>query len=407
MPLARKLLVGLFLLLLSPQLQAQEEFVEPPSRILTRVPFRQLTGGVIILHARLDQFPDTLNFILDTGSSGISLDSTTASYFGLTPEPSERSIRGIAGIRKVSFLYDRTLHFPNLPVDSLDFHVNDYSILTAVYGLRVDGIIGYSFLSRYIVEINYDSLYMDVRSIGMLRYPKGGYLIKPLMGTLPVHHARIRDDKTHNVRFLHDIGAGLCLMLSSDFVEDSATIHRKRVLLPKEGEGVGGSIDMKVTIVRELKVGPYRFRNVPTYIFDDDYNVTSYPYLAGIIGNDIFRRFNSIINYAKRDIYLVPNSHFRDPFDYSYAGVELYYEKGKTVLGDVAANSPAEKAGLKEGDEVVGINNNYSQNFDQYKALLQSTVGRIKMIIRRNEELMQFEFKVKSIIQRKKLSFRR
>jgi membrane-associated protease RseP (regulator of RpoE activity) len=190
-------------------------------------------------------------------------------------------------------------------------------------------------------------------------------------------------------------------------VEDSGTIHRKRVLLPKEGEGVGGSIDMKVTIVRELKVGPYRFRNVPTYIFDDDYNVTSYPYLAGIIGNDIFRRFNSIINYAKRDIYLVPNSHFRDPFDYSYAGVELYYEKGKTVLGDVAANSPAEKAGLQEGDEVVGINNNFSQNFDQYKALLQSTVGRIKMIIRRNEELMQFEFKVKSIIQRKKLSFRR
>jgi hypothetical protein len=407
MPLARKLFIGIFLFLLVPDLQAQEEFVEPPSRLLTRVPFRQLTGGVIILHARLDEFPDTLNFILDTGSSGISLDSTTASYFELTPEPSERSIRGIAGIRKVSFLYDRTLHFPNLPVDSLDFHVNDYSILTAVYGLRVDGIIGYSFLSRYIVEINYDSLYMDVRSIGMLRYPKGGYLIKPVMGTLPVHHARIKDDKTHNVRFLHDIGAGLCLMLSSDFVEDSSTIHRKRVLLPKEGEGVGGSIDMKVTIVRELKVGPYRFRNVPTYIFDDDYNVTSYPYLAGIIGNDIFRRFNSIINYAKRDIYLVPNSHFRDPFDYSYAGVELYYEKGKTVLGDVAANSPAEKAGLQEGDEVVGINNNFSQNFDQYKALLQSTVGRIKMIIRRNEELMQFEFKVKSIIQRKKLSFRR
>lgn len=407
MPLARKLFIGIFLFLLVPDLQAQEEFVEPPSRVLTRVPFRQLTGGVIILHARLDEFPDTLNFILDTGSSGISLDSTTASYFELTPEPSERSIRGIAGIRKVSFLYDRTLHFPNLPVDSLDFHVNDYSILTAVYGLRVDGIIGYSFLSRYIVEINYDSLYMDVRSIGMMRYPKGGYLIKPVMGTLPVHHARIKDDKTHNVRFLHDIGAGLCLMLSSDFVEDSGTIHRKRVLLPKEGEGVGGSIDMKVTIVRELKVGPYRFRNVPTYIFDDDYNVTSYPYLAGIIGNDIFRRFNSIINYAKRDIYLVPNSHFRDPFDYSYAGVELYYEKGKTVLGDVAANSPAEKAGLQEGDEVVGINNNFSQNFDQYKALLQSTVGRIKMIIRRNEELMQFEFKVKSIIQRKKLSFRR
>lgn len=383
--------------------QAQEEFVEPPSRLLTRIPFEQLTGGVIVMRAQLGNYPDTLNFILDTGSSGISLDSTTVSYFGLTPTPSDRSIRGIAGIRKVGFLYDRSLKFPNLTVDSLDFHVNDYEILTAVYGMRIDGIIGYSLLSRYIVKVNYDSLYIDICTIGTMRYPKGGYLIKPIMGTLPVHFARIKDAQTHNVRFLHDIGAGLCLMLSSDFVEDSSTIHRKRKQLPKEGEGVGGSIDMRVTVVRELKVGPYRFKNVPTYIFDDDYNVTSYPYLAGIIGNDIFRRFNTIINYAKRDIHLVPNSHYRDPFDYSYTGVELYFEDGKIVLGDVAADSPAEKAGLKELDEVIAVNNNFNQNFNQYKAALQSTVGKLKLIIRRDGELLEFEFKVKTIMQKKRL----
>ncbi|HYM95441.1 MAG TPA: signaling protein, partial [Chitinophagaceae bacterium] len=54
----------------------QEEFIEPPSRLLTRISFGQLTGGIILFQAKLDNFPDTLNFILDTGSSGISLDST-------------------------------------------------------------------------------------------------------------------------------------------------------------------------------------------------------------------------------------------------------------------------------------------------------------------------------------------
>ena len=55
-------------------------------------------------------------------------------------------------------------------------------------------------------------------------------------------------------RFLHDIGAGVCLMLSKDFVEDSTVLQKKRKLWAKEGEGVGGKIDMHLTVVKELKL---------------------------------------------------------------------------------------------------------------------------------------------------------
>jgi hypothetical protein len=85
------------------------------------------------------------------------------------------------------------LNFPGLTVDSLRFHVNDYSILSQVYGIPVDGIIGYSLFSRYIIHINYDSLQMRICSQGTFRYPKGGHLIKPYLSTLPVHRARIKD----------------------------------------------------------------------------------------------------------------------------------------------------------------------------------------------------------------------
>ena len=67
-------------------------------------------------------------------------------------------------------------------------------------------------------------------------------------------------------------------------------------MLNTQAEGVGGKAYMKVTTVREFKIGPYRFRKVPIYVFDDEYNVTSYPYLGGLIGNDLLRRFNLIIN---------------------------------------------------------------------------------------------------------------
>lgn len=390
--------IVVLLLLISSFARAQEEFIEPPSRLLTRIPFTQLTGGVVILHATLDNFPDTLNFILDSGSSGISLDSTTVSELKLKPEASDRTIRGIAGIKKVGFLYKRKLNFPRLTIDSLDFHVNDYSILTTVYGERIDGIIGYSVLSRYIVKINYDSLKLDFWSRGTIRYPRGGYIFKPILSTLPVQSARVKDGTTRYARFLHDIGAGVCLMLSKEFTEDSVILSKKRKLWAKEGEGVGGKIDMHLTVVREFKLGPYRFRNVPTYIFDDIYNVTSYPYLGGLIGNDILRRFNTILNYDKRDIYLVPNSHYREPFDYSYSGIELYFLDGQVEIGDVAKGSPAEQSGLQERDVVIAINKNFSQNLNQYKVALQAPNEKIKIIVRRNGVLMEFTFKVKNIL---------
>ncbi len=383
------------------QSHAQEEFIEP-SQLITKMPFKQLTGGVVLLNARFANFPDTLNFILDTGSGGISLDSLTVVYFGVQPQPSNRTIRGIGGVKNVSFLYNQQLHFQGLTLDSLNFHVNDYEMLTSVYGEKIDGIIGYSFLSRYIVKIDYDSLHIEVWSPGSFKYPKGGYLLRPFITTLPVNAARVKDAEAVDSRFLYDIGAGLCVMLSTDFVKDSNLLHRRRQLFVKQAEGLGGKIDMQITAIKEFKLGPYRFKNVPIYIFDDTYNITSYPYLGGLIGNDLLRRFNTILNYGSRQFYLMPNSHFDEPFDYSYSGVELYLIDGQIIIGDVAAGSPAEKAGLKEGDAVIGVNRLLNGTLQQMKDAVNKSSGKVKLLVIRNGELMQFEFKILNIRKRGK-----
>jgi hypothetical protein len=194
------------------------------------------------------------------------------------------------------------------------------------------------------------------------------------------------------------MGAGVCMMLTKDFVNDSAFLDKRKKRWTKEGEGLGGKIDMELMVIREVKLGPYRFRKVPVFIFDDVYNVTSYPYLGGLIGNDILRRFNVILNYAKGDIYLTPNSHFTDQFDYSYAGIELYLIEGVIIVGDVAKDSPAEAAGVKEGDEVIAVDKNFSQNLNQYKIALQVPNNKIRLIIRREGVLKAIEFRVKSIL---------
>ena len=111
-------------------------------------------------------------------------------------------------------------------------------------------------------------------------------------------------------------------------------------------QGLGGKKQMLLTIIKEVKIGPYRFRRVPTNILDDEYNATSYPFLGGLIGSDILRRFNMIINYPKREIHLLPNSHYREEFDYSYTGMNMFYVDGRIMADDVIEGSPAYKAGL-------------------------------------------------------------
>ena len=392
----RRALFFLLLLVTKASIYAQEEFIEP-ARFLSRIPFVQLTGGVILLQGQLGNHADTLNFILDSGSGGISLDSSTVQYFGIKTTKTNKTIRGIAGTRKVDFVYNQRLRLQNFLIDSLDFHINDYSILTSVYGLQVDGIIGYSVLSRYNVKINYDSLYIEFWSKGTMKYPKGGFFIRPQITTLPVTGLQIRDERRVNSRFLYDMGAGLNLMLTTDFIKDSSFLKKKRRLFPKSGEGLGGKIDMNMTVMKEVKVGPYKFRNVPIYVFDDDYNVTSYPYLAGLIGNDLLRRFNCMLDYEHRSFYLIPNTHFWDVFDYSYSGMEFYFVNGRIVVGDISKGSPADKAGLKEGDVVLAVNKNFSQNLSVYKAELQTAGEKVKIVVRRDTQLLEFQFKIISI----------
>jgi hypothetical protein len=233
---------------------AQEVFVDPPARLITQIPFIQLTGGVIIVKAQVNNSPDSLNFILDTGSSGISLDSATVEYLKLKPIPSDRTIKGIAGIKKVSFVYNQSLRFPGLKIDSLNFHINDYSLLTSVYGEQIDGIIGYSVINRYILKIDNDSLNLSFFTKGSIRYPRGGYLLKPTINQLAAQDLRVKDNRTIYTKQLFDIGAGLCMILSKEFAEDSMLFDRKKRKWIKQAEGIGGKVDMELTVLKEAKM---------------------------------------------------------------------------------------------------------------------------------------------------------
>lgn len=377
---------------------AQADSVIAPSVLIAKFSIKLLTGGVVIIRATVGDKPDSLNFVLDTGSGGISLDSSTVDYLQLPPVDSERTIRGIAGIRKVKFIRNLTLHLPGLDVENLDFHINDYEILTNVYGVRIDGIIGYSFFSRYIVKINYDVNMLEVWRQGAIKYPRQGYLMKPLISSIPIMNATIKDAYSVDGNFYFDTGAGLCLLMSEDFANDKKVIKKGRKMTLTQAEGLGGKKTMFVTTVKQVKFGPFKFRKVPAHIFKDEFNVTAYPVLGGLLGNDIFRRFNLVLNYATKEIHLLPNSHYSDEFDYSYTGMGIYFINGDIVVEDVLAGSPAEKAGIQIGDKILAVNKNFTNNIQVYKNMFQIPGSKLNVIIIRGGLPITLTLKVKSIL---------
>jgi S1-C subfamily serine protease len=120
--------------------------------------------------------------------------------------------------------------------------------------------------------------------------------------------------------------------------------------------------------------------------------------LGGLIGNDLLRRFNATFNYVKQEVHIIPNSHYRDDFDYAYHGLSLYYIEGQIVVDDVVPGSPSDKAGFMKDDVVIALNNDISNNIQVYKTMMQEIGVKMNFVILRNGKALQLSMKSISIL---------
>jgi Aspartyl protease/PDZ domain len=367
---------------------AQNKLKVEDAQLLETIPIKIYTGGVIVIEAKLNNILTSFNFILDTGSGGISLDSATCAEFNISSRITDTLVSGIGGTRNVAYAFNQSLTTGKLKTENLNFYVNDYSLLSSVYGEKIDGIIGFGLLSRYIFDINFDSSFIKIYSPGKFKYEKGGTMMYPTFSRLIAHSVNIKDKIKISSNVYFDTGAGLCLLLTENFLRDNDILLSRRKPVITEVQGLNGKKKMRLTVVKRLQIGPYYFRNVPTNLYDDVENITSYPYTAGLLGNDILRRFNVTLNYPFKEIYLKPNTSFNDPFDYAYTGMTLYSYDNKIIIDDIVAKSPAEKAGLKNGDEIICVSKDCSGKIQTYENLLQKASESVKMIITRDNKVL-------------------
>src|SRR6266849_5490449 len=327
-----------------------------------------------------------LRFILDSGASVWVIDQSQAKTLGLKTEE-QRKITG-AGAGSVDVTYTKNVSFGLTGIETSVPNVAliDLSSLQASLGRKVDGIIGYDFFNRYVVEIDYDANIVRLFEPKTYNYSGNGEII-PI--TIKKKHAyvtakmKLAGRESVAREYLVDSG-------SSDAVNDDLIAQSSAPKVEVVG-GVGLGQEFKVILsrVERLQLGSIVFEN------------TNGASGGQKIGGELLHRFTVIFDYSRQRVILEPNRHFRDGFVFDMFGGDLRFEpesKGFRVSA-VYKNSPASEAGLKESDLIATIDGKPASSFslNQVRRMFAQE-KEYSLGIRRGSDMIQVKVKLRKLL---------
>lgn len=302
-----------------------------------------------------------LDFLLDTGAPASFFDLGTAKSLGAELGQAFRASGAGAGTVAGARLRNLPVVLPGTDVTVTLSSAIDFSGLTGREGRVVEGVLGYDFLARYVVSIDYVAGELRLHDRNGFRDDRATSIPITFVGNHPHVEAEIRltDGETIRGTFLVDVGSSLPLSLAKPFVEQ----HRLRTRVGKTvrrpgGVGVGGPADADYGRVPLFRVGGVELRDVVTLMFGDNAGVFSgNPVWVGNIGSDILRRFVVTFDYERRRMFFSPHAGTAEPFEGDMSGANFNGNADLTqILVDfVVPGSAAADAGLRQGDVVTAV----------------------------------------------------
>lgn len=383
-----------------------------PERHSISMPFHFVSNLIII--------PVTINnsepmfFILDTGLRTTTIMELAVGESLRLNFAYQTRIRGLGKGEALDVLFSdgNQLEMSGISGFNHDVHVlmrNDFNLSTRL-GRRVHGIIGYDVFKDLIVEINYERKLITFHNPLHYNYKRQTRWMETfsieILNDKPYIDAylEVEDDEKMPVKMLIDTGASDALWIFRQTNEN--------IGLPKNsietylGRGLNGEISGKKGRITSFSIGEYKFEQ-PTASFPDTNSVQKETLLRernGSIGSEILRRFKVIIDYPNKRISLTPNKYYKDEFHYNMSGLEIYTPLPGIPfyqIADVQPKSPAAKAGLKPGDEILSIN--FKQAFeytmnDIYLLLHGREGKRIRMKVMRGGETIKVKFRLEEVL---------
>lgn len=250
-----------------------------------------------------------LDFLLDTGASGITIDNDVARQLGLTPYGQRSAVtaqryttaRTIVPEMRIGDLVMRDVAVQMVPdTDEIE------------PGYKAVGLLGFDFLSELGVTIDYEKQVVTVVPEPDYVAPQG-----PRVFPLDVRigdgspYANVKINGALSERFILDTGGAGTFMIFDAFVR-----KHPEALVDKGGGGdvrdvryygVGGAIDTRPYQLSSVKLGNLNFQD---FVGFRVMSAQSYDWGGddGIIGTDFLRLFTVGLDYANGRVYLVPNA---------------------------------------------------------------------------------------------------
>lgn len=110
--------------------------------------------------------------------------------------------------------------------------------------------------------------------------------------------------------------------------------------------------------------------------------------VVGLLGYSFFKGFDIGIDYTNHLIWLDPRRGAGDdrPFEYSHIGIQLEQSEDSVLVVGVAEGSPADRAGIRAGDQVLAIDGKQASASDlliMTQALEGPPGTRVRLRVRR------------------------
>lgn len=315
----------------------------------TSLPFRSIDNRIVIRVA-VDGKP--FSFVIDTGSSTTVVTPEVVAALGLQATAAGTT-SGVGNATQTM----QTTTLPSLRVGDLTFTnapsvVVDLSIIREHIGFpHFDGVIGYSLLKAFAVNVDNDRSVLTLSRDPLQARP--GARVVSFSGTLP--HVGATLDRTP-ATIIIDTGDRSSLTLFKGFARAHGYYAAPGALRDVlTGYGIGGPVYGDVFRLGTLGVFGTRLYGVVTRASRQRGGAFASMSEAGSIGGGVLRRFNITYDYPHHMLSVSPSAA-RDAADpYDRTGMWIARSGADIVVAAVTAGGPAATAGLRAGDRVAEI----------------------------------------------------
>jgi hypothetical protein len=354
----RAIIFAFFIFLL-----ADAQAASKPKRIES-IPF-EMVGSYVIIKVRIND-SSVLNLILDSGIRNTIItelmegDNISLNYSDV------KELMGLGGGEHLEAYASNsnTLKVGKLKLNYKTVYVlkNDVFNLSKHTGTKINGLIGVDFFQHYVVEIDYTHKRLRFYDPATMIQPPGyGMLPITIEGQKMFVELSLQkqDTSSKKVKMLIDTGAELNAWFQTS-TKESINMPEKWVQ-GTIGEGFNGIITGKYAHIPQLCFGEFCLQN-PIVSFPDSSSINGIISVSrrdGTIGSQLLSRFNLFIDYTQQKLYFKPNENFNNKYVYNVAGIEIVQIAPMINLCevlDVWSKSPAEKAGVQRGDQIIEIN---------------------------------------------------